>query len=158
MQAADKDLYQSCKAKMEHPYFDFRSVANASSAGMIYFGGCASGAGTLYIDNIRLVTAEETAYDCDPMPTKMDVDYTYGRVNWWQRFQCRSDERCTATGVKYARTDVGGAYKWNAADCSWKQLLNFVSRSQCRTVERRVVQTDPNNANNLYLLWKEAGI
>jgi hypothetical protein len=48
---------------------------------IVSFGGCASGAGTLYIDNIRLVTAEETAYDCDPMPTKMDVDYTYGRLS-----------------------------------------------------------------------------
>ena len=151
--AADKDLYQSCKAKKWNTlYFDFRSVANASSAGMIYFGGCASGAGTLYIDNIRLVTAEETAYDCDPMPTKMDVDYTYGRLSIGGGGFVSGLMSDAATGVKYARTDVGGAYKWNAADCSWKQLLNFVSEANAGLLSVESFATDPNNANNLYLL------
>ena len=33
----------------------------------------------------------------------------------------------TAKGVRYARTDMGGAYRWNGQTRRWEPLLDWVS-------------------------------
>ena len=58
------------------------------------------------------------------MPHQMDVDYTYGRLSiGGGGFNVGSDERYRR-GVKYTRTDVGGAYKM---ECNLTALGNSCS-------------------------------
>jgi photosystem II stability/assembly factor-like uncharacterized protein len=151
--AADKDIYQQCPArKWTTLYFDFRSVANASQPGLVYIGGCTSGAVTFYVDNIRLVTEKTNPYNCDPAPEKMDVDYTYSRLPIGGGGFVSGVVSDVATGVKYARTDVGGAYKWTPSSCSWRQLLDHVTEADLGMLSVESVAADPQNANNVYLL------
>jgi xyloglucan-specific exo-beta-1,4-glucanase len=59
----------------------------------------------------------------------------------------------TAPNVRYARTDVGGAYKWNPATSAWVPLTDFISdtnRAGCESIA-----LDPTNSNNVYLAMGE---
>lgn len=51
----------------------------------------------------------------------------------------------------YARTDIGGVYRWNPANSTWTQLLNWVSPSQWNMTGAESVATDPVNPNRLYI-------
>jgi photosystem II stability/assembly factor-like uncharacterized protein len=148
-QVLNKDLYQNSRSnRWTTLYFDFSGEANASAPGKIFFGGCNGGAGTLYLDNIRLVTP-------DQMPTiskKMDVDYSYGRLTIGGGGFVSGLISVPTTGLKYARTDVGGAYKWEPADCSWHQLFDFVTPGDKGLLSVDGIAADPNDANSLYCL------
>ena len=52
----------------------------------------------------------------------------------------------------YARTDVGGAYRWDNANSKWIPLLDWVSSAQTSYLGVESLATDPINANNLYML------
>ena len=54
-----------------------------------------------------------------------------------------------APGVVYARTDIGGAYRWNAASNSWIPLLDFAADAQMYGIES--VAIDPSDTNRLYI-------
>ena len=147
-QVANKDLYQTSRSnRWTTLYFDFRSEAKASEAGMVYFG-LGSGSGTLYLDNIRLVSADQVP----TVSTKMDEDYSYGRVTIGGSGFVTGLISDPSTGNKYARTDVGGAYKWEPADCSWHQLLNFVTPENVGLLSVESMAADPNDANSIYCL------
>lgn len=54
-----------------------------------------------------------------------------------------------APGVVYARTDIGGAYRWNAAGNSWIPLLDFGADANTYGIES--VAIDPSASNRLYI-------
>ena len=151
---ADQNIFLSVKAKKWTTlYYDFRSYFTSSSTGdNILIGGLSSGAGTIYIDNIRMVSAEEAAYDCEPMGVDMEVEYKYGRLAIGGGGFVSGLLFDKNTGVKLARTDVGGAYKWDATNCEWKQLFNFVSQANVGLLGVEAFAIDPTNGNNMYFL------
>jgi len=55
-------------------------------------------------------------------------------------------------GVVYARTDVGGAYRWSAKDGRWTPLLDWVGEGQTGLLGIDALAIDPDNAANLWLL------
>src|SRR5690349_11747451 len=56
------------------------------------------------------------------------------------------------TGDRYCRTDVGGAYRWDAATNKWIQLLDWLGDSQADLYGVEALALDPQNANNVYML------
>ena len=54
--------------------------------------------------------------------------------------------------LMYARTDVGGAYRWDNANSKWIPLLDWVSSGQTSYLGVESLATDPLNTNNLYML------
>ncbi|WP_338763271.1 cellulose binding domain-containing protein [Massilia sp. METH4] len=55
-------------------------------------------------------------------------------------------------GVVYARTDVGGAYRWDARRSRWIALLDWVGEQQVGFQGIEALAVDPKNAANVYML------
>ena len=51
----------------------------------------------------------------------------------------------------YARTDVGGAYRWMEATKSWKPLTDWASKSEWTFLGIESIAIDPNATNKVYL-------
>ncbi|MTV36988.1 exo-alpha-sialidase [Duganella radicis] len=58
----------------------------------------------------------------------------------------------TEAGVVYARTDVGGAYRWDNGNGRWLPLTDFVAEDQVGYLGVDSLAVDPKNAANVYLL------
>ena len=56
------------------------------------------------------------------------------------------------SGDRYCRTDVGGAYRWDAANNKWIQLLDWLNESENGFIGVEALALDPQNANNVYML------
>jgi len=56
------------------------------------------------------------------------------------------------SGDRYCRTDVGGAYRWDAANNKWIQLLDWINESEAGFYGVEAIALDPQNANNVYML------
>ncbi|MEJ8843640.1 T9SS type A sorting domain-containing protein [Lacibacter sp. H375] len=56
------------------------------------------------------------------------------------------------SGDRYCRTDVGGAYRWDAANNKWVQLLDWINESENGFIGVDGLALDPQNANNVYML------
>ena len=50
----------------------------------------------------------------------------------------------------YARTDIGGAYRWNQSTASWTPLLDWVGQSNWGDMGVASLAADPVNANKVY--------
>lgn len=55
------------------------------------------------------------------------------------------------SGDVYCRTDVGGAYRWDAANSKWIPLLDWNSEDETTYQGVEALAVDPQNANNVYL-------
>ena len=55
-----------------------------------------------------------------------------------------------AADVMYARTDVGGLYRWDAANQDWNQMLSMESVGQKVSLSVESIALDPNNPNTVY--------
>jgi photosystem II stability/assembly factor-like uncharacterized protein len=53
-------------------------------------------------------------------------------------------------GLVYARTDVGGAYRWNPADASWIALTDEFGRSDSNFMGIESIAPDPVDPNKVY--------
>ena len=58
----------------------------------------------------------------------------------------------TEPGLAYARTDVGGAYRWDKLAGKWVALLDWVSEDQTGYLGVESLAVDPKNAANVYML------
>lgn len=56
-----------------------------------------------------------------------------------------------AKDIRYARTDMGGAYRWAKRDGRWMPLLDFVSYADNNLVGVESIAVDPNDKNTVYL-------
>lgn len=56
------------------------------------------------------------------------------------------------SGDRYCRTDVGGAYRWDAANNKWVQLMDWLNESENGFIGVEALALDPQNANNVYML------
>ncbi|MBL3655141.1 PKD domain-containing protein [Fulvivirga sediminis] len=54
--------------------------------------------------------------------------------------------------VFYARTDVGGAYRWDEASASWVSLLDWVSSDERGLLGVDGIAIDPNEPGRVYML------
>ena len=55
------------------------------------------------------------------------------------------------SGLMYARTDIGGAYRWSPGSSAWVPLLDWVSPSEWWYGGVEAIGLDPTDANRLYL-------
>ncbi len=53
--------------------------------------------------------------------------------------------------VVYARTDIGGAYRWNPAAQKWVPLLDWVTRANNNWAGVESIAADPLDANKVYV-------
>jgi len=51
----------------------------------------------------------------------------------------------------YAKTDIGGVYRWNPGDGTWTQLMNWVGAEQWSYTGAESVATDPSDPDRLYV-------
>jgi hypothetical protein len=58
----------------------------------------------------------------------------------------------TAQNVIYARTDVGGAYRWNEAGGSWVALLDWIGPDDVGLWGVDALALDPSNSSRVYML------
>jgi hypothetical protein len=54
-------------------------------------------------------------------------------------------------GIVYARTDVGGAYRWDNTNARWVPLLDWVAEDQIGYLGVDSLAVDPKNAANVYM-------
>jgi photosystem II stability/assembly factor-like uncharacterized protein len=57
----------------------------------------------------------------------------------------------TAKGLRYARTDIGGAYRWSDAARRWEPLLDWVSYEDFNLMGVEAIAVDPSDPNRVYL-------
>jgi photosystem II stability/assembly factor-like uncharacterized protein len=54
-------------------------------------------------------------------------------------------------GLAYARTDIGGPYRWDASANRWVPLLDWLKKEDWNLYGIESIGLDPNDANKLYL-------
>jgi len=57
----------------------------------------------------------------------------------------------TAPGVRYARTDMGGAYRWDATADRWQPILDWVPYKDLNLMGVESIAVDPSDPNRVYL-------
>ncbi|MGD0200366.1 MAG: exo-alpha-sialidase [Bryobacteraceae bacterium] len=57
----------------------------------------------------------------------------------------------TAGGVRYCRTDIGGAYRWNDGSKRWEPLLDWLSYEDTNLMGVESIALDPSDSSRVYL-------
>ena len=56
-----------------------------------------------------------------------------------------------AKGILYARTDVGGAYRWDPGGRRWVPITDFITREDSNYMGIESLATDPKRADRVYM-------
>ena len=54
-------------------------------------------------------------------------------------------------GLRYARTDIGGAYRWDESAKEWKPILDWVPYKDTNLMGVESIAVDPSDAKRVYL-------
>jgi photosystem II stability/assembly factor-like uncharacterized protein len=57
----------------------------------------------------------------------------------------------SAKDLRYARTDMGGAYRWDSASNRWQPMLDWVPYKDLNLMGIESIAVDPSDANRVYL-------
>jgi len=57
----------------------------------------------------------------------------------------------TVPGVRYARTDMGGAYRWDSTANRWQPILDWMPYKDLNLMGVESIAVDPNDSNRVYL-------
>lgn len=57
----------------------------------------------------------------------------------------------TVAGVRYCRTDMGGAYRWDVSGERWVPLLDWIALNESNLQGVESIAVDPQDANNVYM-------
>ena len=57
----------------------------------------------------------------------------------------------SASGVRYARTDMGGAYRWDDVAGEWKPILDWLSYKDLNLMGVESIAIDPHDPKRVYL-------
>ncbi len=57
----------------------------------------------------------------------------------------------TEKGLRYARTDMGGAYRWNEGSKRWESLLDWVPYADLNLMGVESIAVDPSDPDRVYL-------
>lgn len=57
----------------------------------------------------------------------------------------------TVPHVRYCRTDMGGAYRWDASTGRWIALMDWISLDESNLQGVESIAIDPQNADNVYI-------
>lgn len=57
----------------------------------------------------------------------------------------------SAPGLRYARTDIGGAYRWDMKAHRWQPLLDWVPYKDLNLMGVESIAVDPSDSNRVYL-------
>src|SRR5436190_2801136 len=87
---------------------------------------------------------------CIPVLTKAQT-YAWGNVALGGGGYVSGIITHKTSGDIYCRTDVGGAYRWDATNSKWIPLLDWTSDSETGYQGVEAIALDPQNANNVYL-------
>jgi len=60
--------------------------------------------------------------------------------------------------LAYARTDVGGAYRWDPVANQWIQLVNWIGYGQVSLSDVESIAPDPTDADRVYIVGGEGDI
>jgi xyloglucan-specific exo-beta-1,4-glucanase len=85
-------------------------------------------------------------------PDALFAQYTYGHAPIGGGGFVTGIITHQTSGDKYCRTDVGGAYRWDAANNKWIQLLDWINESENGFIGVEALALDPQNPNNVYML------
>lgn len=109
------------------------------------------------VDNREDTTA--TPSDSVPSPRHYSTDYQWGQLpigggGYVTGIIIHPKDK----NIMYIRTDVGGAYQWDAKNNSWVQMLDWVGPNEVNLVGVDGMAIDPNDPNRIYLaLGKDIG-
>lgn len=91
-------------------------------------------------------------YSAHALPLPASEAYTWGNVKiGGGGFVTGIVASETEPNLIYARTDVGGAYRWNESEQSWIPLLDWTSRSQTSFQGVESIALDPTSPNKVYM-------
>ncbi|SKC63788.1 T9SS type A sorting domain-containing protein [Ohtaekwangia koreensis] len=77
--------------------------------------------------------------------------YTWGNVAFGGGGYVSGIITHKTSGDVYCRTDVGGAYRWDATNSKWIPLLDWNSDDEISYQGVEAIAIDPQNANNVYI-------
>lgn len=96
--------------------------------------------------------AETTAAEAAENAVQLNKDWTFGQVAVGGGGFVTGVFSTCEENVYYARTDVGGAYRWDESQQKWKSLNYWVSEADVGFMGISSIAVDPKNAANVYLL------
>lgn len=103
-------------------------------------------------DNAETTSAAANATDTDSAQAVLNTDWSYGQVEIGGGGFVTGVFSTCEENVYYARTDVGGAYRWDEAAQQWKSLSYWVTDEDKGLLGIDGLAVDPNDASKLYLL------